>query len=395
MTSAADLHLRERAESILRRQGVVDGHNDLPWAARVAADYDLEALDLQDTAQVTHTDLRRLRAGRVGGQFWSVYVPAHLDADGAVVATLEQIDFVHQMVDAHPEDLVLVVDAAGIDAAQVSGRIACLIGAEGGHSIGGSLGALRSLQRLGVRYLTLTHNQNLPWADSATDVPAVGGLTSFGREVVRELNRLGMLVDLSHVATTTMHAALDVSEAPVIFSHSSCRALVDHPRNVPDDVLERLRGNEGICMVSFVPDFISEECRDWTVRRERHALAGLAEGHLDPVGLARDFERGDPRPRATLAQVADHVEHARDVLGVTGVGIGGDYDGTDDFPDDLPDVSGYPALFTELLRRGWSDEDCELVAGRNVVRVLERAEQVAADLAARRRPSRARIGLAD
>ena len=350
----------DRAMSILRRQPIIDGHNDLPWAAREAADYDLTVLDLNDTEDETHTDLRRLRAGHVGAQFWSVWVPPDLADDGALVATLEQIDFVHQMIAAYPDDFVLAVGADDVTAAQATGRIACLIGAEGGHSIGGSLGALRTLFMLGVSYLTLTHDKNVPWADSATDVPTAHGLTQFGREVIGEMNRLGMLVDLSHVSPETMDAALDVSEAPVIFSHSSCRALVDHPRNVPDAVLSRLRENGGMCMVSFVPEFVSMECHAWSARLDEYVRHRMDDaGDRDTRELVRqEFIRLEPQPRATLTQVADHIEHARAVVGVDGVGIGGDYDGSPDFPEDLPDVSAYPALFAELVARGWSDAEC-------------------------------------
>jgi membrane dipeptidase len=383
----------DRALEILRRQPIVDGHNDLPWAAREVADYDLDVLNLHDTAEATHTDLRRLRAGHVGAQFWSVWVPTDLADDGALVATLEQIDFVHQMIAAYPDDLALAVAADDVVLAQSDGRIACLIGAEGGHSIGNSLGALRTLHMLGVRYLTLTHNRNVPWADSATDEPAVHGLTRFGREVIAEMNRIGMLVDLSHVSTDTMNAALDVTEAPVIFSHSSCRALVDHPRNVPDDVLLRLRDNGGLCMVSFVPEFVSADCHAWETRLEDHLRhQGISGGTRSTREAARqEFIARDPAPRATLSQVADHLEHAREILGVEGIGIGGDYDGSPDFPEDLPDVSGYPALFAELVARGWSDAECELVAGGNVLRVMRAAQEVAERLGPERRPSRMRI----
>ena len=393
MTAPGPVAALDRALQILRRQPIVDGHNDLPWAAREVADYDLDVLDLTDTANATHTDLRRLRAGHVGAQFWSVWVPTDLADDGALVATLEQIDFVHQMIAAYPDDLALAVDADDVVLAQSGGRIACLIGAEGGHSIGNSLGALRTLHMLGVRYLTLTHNRNVPWADSATDEPAVHGLTRFGREVIAEMNRIGMLVDLSHVSTDTMNAALDVTEAPVIFSHSSCRALVDHPRNVPDDVLLRLRDNGGLCMVSFVPEFVSADCHAWSMRLDDHLHhRGMSGGTRGSRETARqEFIAGDPPPRATVRQVADHLEHAREIVGVEGIGIGGDYDGSPDFPEDLPDVSGYPALFAELVSRGWSDAECELVAGGNILRVMRAAQGVAERLGPERRPSRMRI----
>ncbi|RYJ04967.1 MAG: membrane dipeptidase, partial [Actinomycetales bacterium] len=292
-----------RASAILKRQPIIDGHNDLPWVAREVADYDLETLDLHDTADLTHTDLRRLRAGHVGAQFWSVWVPTDLADDGALVATLEQIDFVHQMIAAYPGDFRLAVTAEDVVAAQEEGRIACLIGAEGGHSIGNSLGALRTLHMLGVRYLTLTHDRNVPWADSATDVPVAHGLTRFGREIVAEMNRIGMLVDLSHVSVETMNDALDVTEAPVIFSHSCCRALVDHPRNVPDEVLHRLRDNGGLCMVSFVPEFVSAEYHAWQIRLEEHlharGVTGGTRGSRE--GARQAFMAVDPPPRTTLS----------------------------------------------------------------------------------------------
>lgn len=386
-----------RASRILTRQPIIDGHNDLPWVAREVADYDLDALNLHDTADLTHTDVRRLRAGHVGAQFWSVWVPTDLADDGALVATLEQLDFVHQMIAAYPDDFVLAVTAEDVVTAQGQGRIACLIGAEGGHSIGNSLGALRTLHMLGVRYLTLTHDRNVAWADSATDAPAAHGLTRFGREVVAEMNRIGMLVDLSHVSVETMNDALDVTEAPVIFSHSCCRALVDHPRNVPDEVLHRLRDNGGLCMVSFVPEFVSAEYHAWQARLEDHLQArGLLGGARGSRGsraaVRQQFMAENPPPRTTLSQVADHLEHARSILGVEGIGIGGDYDGTPDFPDDLPDVSGYPALFAELVGRGWTDADCELLAGGNVLRVMRAAMPVAERLGAARPPSRMRMG---
>lgn len=344
----------ERAQALLRSSLLVDGHNDLPWALRLLYEGDLSKVDVSRPHPATHTDLPRLRAGCVGAQFWSVYVPSSLPGDEAVAAVLEQIALVHRLVTAHPDQLGLAVTAAQARAQFTAGRTASLLGAEGGHCLNQSLAVLRTLHELGVRYLTLTHNDNVPWADSATDEPVLGGLSAFGREVVREMNRLGMLVDLSHVSPGTMRDALDTSTAPVVFSHSSCRALVDHPRNVPDDVLQRLAGNGGVCMVTFVPDFVSETCRLWT----------LQPGDGDP-------------PRATLEQVADHVEHAREVAGVDHVGIGGDYDGCGHLPVGLQDVSCYPALFAELMERGWSDADLRKLAGENALRALSDAEDVA------------------
>lgn len=366
----------ERALALLGRHPLVDGHNDLPYAMRVQADYDLTKIDLTVRGTQTRTDLVRLHEGRVGGQFWSVFVPGTLSDADAVRQTLEQIDFVHALVTAFPDDLRLALTADEVVSTFRSGRIASLLGAEGGQSIGCSLPTLRTLQRLGVRYLTLTHNENTPWADSATDAPVHGGLTDFGRDVVREMNRIGMLVDLSHVATTTMHAALDTTTAPVIMSHSSCRALTDHVRNVPDDVLERLPANGGVCMITFVPDFVSDDCREWTfTAREAMRAQGLDDrDHLAFKAFTSSLP--DPKPRATLAQVADHVDHARAVAGVEHVGIGGDFDGCDDVPVGLEDVATYPMLFAELIARGWSDDDLVALAGGNVLRALRGAEQV-------------------
>ena len=373
---------------------VVDGHNDLPWALRQTG-YDLDAVDVSVPQPHLQTDLPRLRSGGVGGQFWSVFVPCSLRGGTAVTATLEQVDAVHLLVERHPGDLVLVTDADGLDAALASGRIASLLGAEGGHSIDNSLGVLRDLHRLGVRYLTLTHNANTDWADSATDVPRHGGLTRFGREVVAELNRLGMLVDLSHVAATTMHHALDVTAAPVVFSHSSARAVADHPRNVGDDVLERLPGNGGVCMVTFVPRFVSPAAARWSAEVHDAALAaGVDPRDLEALDAFSDaYPR--PCPPATLADVVAHVEHVREVAGIAHVGLGGDYDGTPATPVGLEDVSRYPALLTALRDRGWSDADLAALAHGNVRRVLSEAESVAAGLQAVRGPSIATIGLLD
>ncbi len=395
--------LNHQARDLLRRFPLIDGHNDLPWELRERAGGDASqvrlapagthpatypasthpgdpaAVDLAVPVAGTHTDLPRLAAGGVGAQFWSVYVPASLAGDGAVTAVLEQIDVVRRMIAAYPEALELALTADDVERIFASGRVASLLGAEGGHAIARSLGVLRMLYALGVRYLTLTHNANVGWADSATDDPQAGGLTEFGRAVVREMQRIGMLVDLSHVSISTMHDALDVVQAPVIFSHSSALALCDHPRNVPDDVLARLAGNGGVCMVTFVPGFVSQECADW--------LAGLkaeaARRGLDPRDFGELFsikpgwERAHPLPQATLAQVADHVEHVRKVAGLEHVGLGGDFDGTPDVTAGLEDVSAYPALFAELLARGWTDPDCAALAGGNVLRALRAAESYA------------------
>ncbi|MFJ3925429.1 dipeptidase [Streptomyces sp. NPDC090022] len=383
----------DEARALLAEHPVVDGHNDLPWALRKQVRYDLEQRDIAaDQSAFLHTDIPRLRAGGVGAQFWSVYVTAELAGDDAVSATLEQVDAVGQLIDRYPGDLVRALTADDMEAARASGRIASLMGAEGGHSINNSLATLRALHTLGVRYLTLTHNFNVDWADSATDEPRHGGLTDFGREVVREMNRIGMLVDLSHVAATTMRDALDASEAPVIFSHSSALAVCDHPRNIPDDVLGRLPANGGVAMATFVPKFILQEAVEWTQAADENLRAhGLH--HLDTgpeaMALHRAFEAGRPRPVATAATVADHLDHMREVAGVDHIGIGGDYDGTAFTPAGLDDVAGYPNLVAELLGRGWSRTDLAKLTWSNAVRVLRDAEAVAARLSDERGPSNA------
>jgi membrane dipeptidase len=364
-----------RARDLLRRYPLIDGHNDLPWALRGRDD----APDLAAPVAGTHTDLPRLAAGGVGGQFWSVYVPASLAGDKAVTTVLEQIDLARAMIARYPGALELALTAADVERIFASGRVASLLGAEGGHAIAGSLGALRMLYALGVRYMTLTHNANVGWADSATDEPAAGGLTDFGRDVVREMQRIGMLVDLSHTSPATMRDTLDVAAAPVIFSHSSARAVCDNPRNVPDEVLARLAGNGGVCMVTFVPGFVSQDCSDWTAGLKAEAARrGLDPKDFDQLDrLKPDWEAAHPRPQATLAQVADHIEHVRQAAGIGHVGIGGDFDGTPDVTVGLEDVSAYPALFAELTVRGWTEADCAALAGGNLLRVLRDAESAA------------------
>jgi membrane dipeptidase len=390
VTGAAD---RDAARALLGSVPLIDGHNDLPWALREAGRADFRGADLARPVSFTHTDLPRIAAGGLSGQFWSVYVPAELAGEAAVAATLEQIDLVHRMIAAYPGRLRLALTADGVDKAVAAGRVASLIGAEGGHSIACSLGVLRMLYALGVRYLTLTHNASLPWADAANDVPRAGGLTAFGREVVREMQRLGMLVDLSHVSPGTMRDALAVARAPVIFSHSSARALVDHPRNVPDDVLATLAAQDGVCMVTFVPGFVSPAVWEW----EQGVIADLKGRGLNPWDLGmraawRERAAADPPPRATVADVAAHVEHVREVAGIAHVGLGGDFDGGVDMPDGLADVSGYPALFAELRHRGWSEADCAQLAGGNILRVLREAEAAARGLARDEPPGTALIG---
>jgi membrane dipeptidase len=322
-------------------------------------DLDISRLDIRMPQPGIHTDIPRLRAGGVGGQFWSVYVPATIEGPAAVVATLEQIDIVHRMVRKYPDTFELATTAADVERIFKAGRIASLIGMEGGHSIDNSLGTLRMFHGLGARYMTLTHSTNIAWADSGTDKPAANGLTPFGEEVVREMNRLGMLVDLSHTSPDTMADAIRVSAAPVIFSHSDARALNDHGRNVPDDILRQLQKNGGIVMVTFVPGFLTKE------------------------------------GKATLADVATHMDHIRKVAGPDHVGIGGDFDGITDVPAGLENVSTYPALTAELLRRGWPDADVRKALGQNILRVMRQAEAVAATLQKERQPSTATIEALD
>jgi membrane dipeptidase len=386
-------------EDVLRAAPVIDGHNDLPLQLRALRDYSVAGLDQRQPD--FHTDLPRLRAGGVGAQFWSVYVPSDLPEPEAVVATMEQVDAVYRMAAAYPADLAIAVTAADVERAWAGGRIASLIGIEGGHSLATSLGVLRSFARLGVRYVTLTHNNNTSWADSAAEEPAVGGLNDAGRAIVREMQRIGVLVDLSHVAPVTMTAALDTAFAPVIFSHSSARAVTDHRRNVPDEVLARLRDNGGVVQLTFVPYFVSAEMQAWSAAADAEATRLGVPDDLDlwpaapapdatpvsripPVAQGvtarpemRSWLAANPRPVATIAQVADHIEHAREVAGVEHIGLGGDYDGTDVLPAGLEDVSGYPRLLSELADRGWAAADLEKLTGRNMLRVLRETEELA------------------
>ncbi|HYA01202.1 MAG TPA: dipeptidase [Candidatus Binatia bacterium] len=369
--AAADLVAEARA--LLADAPVFDGHNDLAWEIRRLSGGDLAAVDPgASLAGRTHTDLERLVRGGVGAQFWSVYAPSNVPEVEALAITLEQVDLVRRMVDAHPGRLALAVSAGDCLRARASGRIASLLGAEGGHCIAGSLGILRDLHRLGVRYLTLTHNDSTAWADSATDQPRAGGLSDLGRQVVGEMNRVGMLVDISHVAVSTMHAALDATTRPVIFSHSSARALVDHPRNVPDDVLQRLSGNGGVCQVAFVPSFVSTPCWEWTeLARRTMAERGLDASDLEArMRFEATFAAESPPPRASVADVADHVDHVREAAGVDHVGLGGDFDGTDRLPEGLEDVSCYPHLIAELLARGWSRDELARLTWANALRVV-------------------------
>jgi membrane dipeptidase len=386
-----------RVAALLAQSPVVDGHNDLPWRLRQRFNGDLDAVDLsvdQSAGGVLHTDIPRLRAGGMGAQFWSVYVPVTLGGSDAVKVTLEQIDLVYRLVERYSDDLGLAFTADDVERLRSQGRIAGLLGAEGGHSIDRSLATLRMLHGLGVRYMTLTHFRNTPWADSATDEPRAGGLTPFGHEVVRECNRLGVLVDLAHVADSTMHAALDTSTAPAFFSHSSARALCGHVRNVPDDVLVRVKDSHGVVMVTFVPGFLNEESRvwidGWIAETER---LGQEHGSETDEYRAEEHEwlSANPRPPCSVSDVADHVEHVRDVAGIDCVGLGGDYDGVVALPDGLGGVDGYPRLLAALAERGWSDPELGKLTWHNAMRVLRDTESASRAARAARGPSTATI----
>jgi membrane dipeptidase len=368
---------------LLARHPVVDGHNDLPWTIRndAKARGDVAAYDLRRPTR-GDTDLARLRAGGVGGQFWSVYIPGDLDGGRFARVQLEQIDIARRVIARYPERLAPALTAADVEQARRRGRIASLLGIEGGHAIEGSLGALRAYYDLGVRYMTLTHNVTLDWADSCNDVRRHGGLTDFGREVVREMNRLGMLVDLAHASPEVMAHALDASEAPLISSHSSCRALTDVTRNFPDTILRRLPKNGGVIMITFVGPFVSQAAADARARAMAELKPRL-EGITDPVErhrLERAHLRQQRLPKATIADVADHVEHARRLAGADHVGLGGDYDGNEEWPVGMEDVSTYPVLFAELIHRGWSDRDLVKLSRGNILRVMREAEATAARL---------------
>ena len=381
--SASEL---DRARAILDESPVVDGHNDLPWVIREKFAGNVEGYDISRVADYD-TDIPRLREGRVGTQFWSVYVPSSMTPLEAMRAQLEQIDIALRMI-ARYDDLQLATSVAEVEDARLHGRIASLLGMEGGHSIVSSLGALRSFYQLGVRYMTLTHFHSNDWADSATGDVLHEGLTEFGREVVREMNRLGMIVDLSHVSEDTMNDALDVTEAPVIFSHSSARGLTNHARNVPDSVLKRLAENGGVVMVTFIPAFVDEERRKWEDGMIPLLKDVKTDAEWEQVGRQYREEHGAP-PLATLADVADHVEYVAEVAGIDHVGIGSDFYGAegDDLIEGLEDVSGFPNLVAELLRRGWSDEDVEKLARGNLLRAFAETEAVARRLQSERPPS--------
>jgi membrane dipeptidase len=385
-----DSELLERARSLHKKSPLIDGHNDYPWTLREKAQRDLERLDITKPQPAIMTDIPRLRAGGVGGQFWSVYVPSDLAGEAAVTATLEQIDIVHRMMRKYPETFEFALTADDVERVFKKGKIASLIGMEGGHSIDSSLGALRMFYHLGARYMTLTHARNVPWADSCTDEPVLGGLSPFGEQVVQEMNWLGMLVDLSHTSPDTMADAIRVSEAPVIFSHSAAKALNGVPRNVPDDILKSLRKNGGVVMVTFVPGFLSSKVADWTFTQmaEETRLKMLFPDADAGVkrGLA-EWTVAHPAPRATIKNTADHIDHIRSVAGIDHIGLGGDFDGITAVVQGLEDVSTYPALTAELLRRGYSDDDVLKITGQNILRVMRSVEKVSRALQSRRAAS--------
>jgi membrane dipeptidase len=403
--------IKQRIDRILTATPLVDGHNDLPDVLTGYLRETGKVLDLavnqsqlnplpkENPHGLLMTDIPRLRAGRVGGQFWSAWIPVSITGPAAVQTTIEQIDVIKGLPARYPDTFEMAYTAADVRRIHKAGKVASLIGIEGGHQINDSLAVLREYYDLGARYLTLTHTSNTAWADSATDNPAHGGLTPFGKEVVRELNRLGMLVDLSHVSPDTMRAALQVTAAPVIFSHSSARALVDHPRDVPDDILKLVARNHGIVMVNFAPAYVSAARNQWEADRAAEQgrfnappYAGMYIGQPDRAKAALEsWEAVHPRPVTTLAQVADHIQHIRDVAGVDSVGLGSDFDGIGDAPVGLSGVDGYPALLTELAKRGWSDHDLAALAGENVLRVFAAAQAVSARLRKTTQPSSATL----
>jgi membrane dipeptidase len=400
-----------RVTRVLEKTPLVDGHNDLPWEIHERFAGKLSAIDLLKNTPIPKTaeqiglmtDIPRLRLGQVGGQFWSVWIPTEVQGPAAVQLTLEQIDIVRNMTARYPQDFEMAYSAADIRRIHRAGRIASLIGIEGGHQINNSLAVLRQMYVLGARYMTLTHSLNNDWADSATDTPKHHGLTPFGREVVREMNRLGMVVDLSHVSAETMRAALETSAAPVMFSHSSARALNDHPRNVSDEVLQLVARNGGVVMVNFYPGYVSAARNQWDAEyaaaRARFStppFSGLYIGQPERAKAALDdWLKSHPAPEVTLSEVADHIEHIRQVAGIDTVGIGSDFDGVPATPVGLDGVDKYPELLAELLKRGWTDEELAKVAGENILRVLAQADAVGARLRASRNPSEATIAALD
>jgi membrane dipeptidase len=383
-----DPKVQARIDRILKRTPLIDGHNDI--AEQLAENYQRSIEGLasgtdQRQPKPLMTDMARLRQGRVGGQFWSVYIDGTITGDAAIRETIQQIDIVRRVIEAYPRHLELAATADDVVRIHRAGRIASMIGVEGGRQMGGSLAALRQYYNLGARYITLTHNQTTEWADSATDEPKFGGLSQFGVTVVREMNRLGMLVDLSHVSPDTMKDAIGASRAPVIFSHSSAQGVGGHPRNVPDDVLRLLPANGGVVMVNFVPAFLSDAVWHRGAERSGEEARLKAIHRASKAAVETGLKAWDathPTPVVTVANVADHIEHIARLAGYDHIGIGGDFDGIDSTPQGLDGVEDYPNLFAELIRRGWSDENLAKLAGGNVLRALRRAEAVAASMKA-------------
>ena len=393
---------KARLERILALTPLIDGHNDLAWELRSRFADKAALIDLQHGAGALMTDIPRLHQGLVGGQFWSVWIPPEVTGSAAIQETIEQIDLLKLVVDRYPADLEMAYSAADIERIHKAGRVASLIGIEGGHQINNSLPALRQMYALGARYMTLTHTRDLDWADSATDIPKHHGLTPFGRDVVREMNRLGMLVDLAHVSEDTMKDAIAISRSPVIFSHSSARALVDNARDVSDDVLRLVARNGGVVMVNFYPGFISDARFRWSAERAGEqarlnaSTFGLDLGQPAKAATALTaWEAAHPEPPVGINDVADHIDHIRAVAGVDHVGLGSDFDGIPETPVGLDGVDKFPDLLLELLRRGWSDADIAKVAGGNILRVMAEAERVAARLQQTETPSTATIEHAD
>jgi membrane dipeptidase len=396
--SSPDEVIRQRIDKILTATPLVDGHNDLPEllseylkAKGTPLDLSVDQSKLRPNPDggLLMTDIPRLRAGKVGGQFWSAWISVSITGPAAVQKTLEQIDVIKGLSARYPDTFEMAYTAADVRRIHKAGKVASLIGVEGGHQINDSLAILRQYYGLGVRYMTLTHSSNTSWADSATDDPVHGGLTPFGKDVVREMNRLGMLVDLSHVSSETMRAALEVTVSPVMFSHSSARALVDHPRDVPDDILALVAKNHGVVMVNFAPPYVSQARAIWEADRAAEKtryndppFVGLYLGQPQRAKAALEaWDAAHPRPVTTLAQVADHIQHIRDVAGIDSVGLGSDFDGIEDAPEGLSGVDRYPALLAELAKRGWSDSDIAKVAGENALRVLAAAQAKSIELA--------------
>lgn len=376
------------AEEVLAKAPVFDGHNDVPWALRARVGNVINGFDFRDTGHThtpqdgtMHTDIKRLRAGRVGAQFWSVYVPSNANEQISVQQTIEQIDVMKRLIAKYPKDLGFARDSREVEAQMKAGKVAGMLGIEGGQSIGSSLAVLRQMFGMGVRYMTLTHGKNTPWADSATDVPVHGGLTDFGRQVVQEMNRIGMIVDLSHVSAETMRDALEAAKAPVMFSHSGVRAVNDHVRNVPDDVLPLVKANGGVVMVVFLPAFLDGDVAEHEYRRagqEARLKFQYCEAPDKAAAGLKAWDAANPVPLTNAAKVADHIDHLKNSIGVDHIGLGGDYDGMDSGPVQMEDVRGYPALFAELARRGYTPEEMRKISSGNMMRVLKAVEAHAA-----------------